>query len=62
MRKRLATRAHIGNWAETATGDKKDIVIRQKIFETITDVFKRHGGVTIDTPVFELKVPFPPCG
>ncbi|TQS38631.1 hypothetical protein Golomagni_00862 [Golovinomyces magnicellulatus] len=33
----------------------KDIVIRDKIFSTITDVFKRHGAVTIDTPVFELK-------
>jgi histidyl-tRNA synthetase len=31
------------------------MVIRDKIFTTITDVFKRHGGVTIDTPVFELK-------
>jgi histidyl-tRNA synthetase len=29
--------------------------IRDKIFSTITEVFKRHGGVTIDTPVFELK-------
>ncbi|RYO83010.1 hypothetical protein DL762_006345 [Monosporascus cannonballus] len=33
----------------------KDMVIRDKIFNTITQVFKRHGGVTIDTPVFELK-------
>ncbi|KAL2022704.1 hypothetical protein VTK56DRAFT_4785 [Thermocarpiscus australiensis] len=32
-----------------------DMVLREKIFKTITDVFKRHGGVTIDTPVFELK-------
>ncbi|KFY38910.1 hypothetical protein V495_06271 [Pseudogymnoascus sp. VKM F-4514 (FW-929)] len=32
-----------------------DMVIRDKIFSTITDVFKRHGAVTIDTPVFELK-------
>ena len=31
------------------------MVIRDKIFNTITDVFKRHGAVTIDTPVFELK-------
>jgi histidyl-tRNA synthetase len=31
------------------------MVIRDKIFATITDVFKRHGAVTIDTPVFELK-------
>ena len=32
-----------------------DMGIRDKIFSTITQVFKRHGGVTIDTPVFELK-------
>jgi histidyl-tRNA synthetase len=31
------------------------MVIRDKIFTTITEVFKRHGAVTIDTPVFELK-------
>ncbi|KAJ1744068.1 Cytoplasmic and mitochondrial histidine tRNA synthetase, partial [Coemansia sp. RSA 990] len=33
----------------------KEMSIRSQIFQTITDVFKRHGGVTIDTPVFELK-------
>ncbi|KAJ2450407.1 Cytoplasmic and mitochondrial histidine tRNA synthetase [Coemansia sp. RSA 2336] len=33
----------------------KEMAIRSQIFQTITDVFKRHGGVTIDTPVFELK-------
>ncbi|KAH8602544.1 histidyl-tRNA synthetase-like protein [Bisporella sp. PMI_857] len=32
-----------------------DMIIRDKIFATITEVFKRHGAVTIDTPVFELK-------
>ncbi|KAK4111944.1 histidyl-tRNA synthetase [Canariomyces notabilis] len=32
-----------------------DMVLREKIFNTITEVFKRHGGITIDTPVFELK-------
>jgi histidyl-tRNA synthetase len=31
------------------------MVIRDKIFSTITEVFRRHGAVTIDTPVFELK-------
>lgn len=31
------------------------MVIRDKIFNTITDAFKRHGAVTIDTPVFELR-------
>ncbi|KAG0150354.1 hypothetical protein CROQUDRAFT_652538 [Cronartium quercuum f. sp. fusiforme G11] len=33
----------------------KDMIIREKIFKTITKVFKLHGAVTIDTPVFELK-------
>ncbi|KAI8365969.1 histidyl-tRNA synthetase [Radiomyces spectabilis] len=33
----------------------KDMAIREKVFSTITKVFKKHGAVTIDTPVFELK-------
>ncbi|RUP48503.1 hypothetical protein BC936DRAFT_144476, partial [Jimgerdemannia flammicorona] len=32
-----------------------EMAIREKVFSTITSVFKRHGTVTIDTPVFELK-------
>ncbi|KAL5615411.1 uncharacterized protein BROUX77_001248 [Berkeleyomyces rouxiae] len=32
-----------------------DITIRDHIFQTITGVFKKHGGVTLDQPVFELK-------
>ncbi|GAM86026.1 hypothetical protein ANO11243_040360 [Dothideomycetidae sp. 11243] len=39
----------------TKDWDGSDMVIREKIFSTITQVFKRHGAVTIDTPVFELK-------
>ncbi|KAI1852312.1 hypothetical protein JX265_006362 [Neoarthrinium moseri] len=39
----------------TKDWEGKDMVIRDKIFSTITEVFKRHGGVTIDTPVFELR-------
>lgn len=35
----------------------RQMVIREMAFNIITTVFKRHGGVTIDTPVFELKVP-----
>ena len=31
------------------------MVVRDRIFNTIISVFKRHGAVTIDTPVFELK-------
>ena len=37
------------DWADT------DMVIREAIFSTLSDLFKRHGGVTIDTPVFELR-------
>lgn len=33
----------------------KDMILRSAIFDTLTKVFKRHGGVTIDTPVFELR-------
>lgn len=33
----------------------KDMILREKIFNTISKVFKTHGGVTIDTPVFELR-------
>ena len=33
----------------TKDWEGKDMVIRDKIFKTITDVFKRHGAVTIDT-------------
>lgn len=29
--------------------------IREQAFNTVRRVFKRHGGVEIDTPVFELK-------
>lgn len=31
------------------------MAIRRKVIDTIVDVFKKHGGVEIDTPVFELK-------
>jgi len=33
----------------TKDWEGKDMVIRDKIFGTITNVFKRHGAVTIDT-------------
>ncbi|KAL8830501.1 MAG: hypothetical protein Q9170_005704 [Blastenia crenularia] len=32
-----------------------DMILRDRIFSTIAEVFKRHGAVTIDTPVFELR-------
>jgi histidyl-tRNA synthetase len=31
------------------------MAIREKAFNTVTRVFKRHGAVTMDTPVFELR-------
>lgn len=37
------------DWAD------KDMIIRSAIFEHLTNIFKSHGGVTIDTPVFELR-------
>ncbi|XP_028815823.1 histidine--tRNA ligase isoform X1 [Denticeps clupeoides] len=33
----------------------KQMAIREKVFNTIFNCFKRHGAETIDTPVFELK-------
>lgn len=32
-----------------------EMAIREKVFSTIIEVFKRHGAVTIETPVFELR-------
>jgi histidyl-tRNA synthetase len=34
---------------------EKEMSIREDMFAKIISVFQRHGGVTIDTPVFELK-------
>ena len=39
----------------TKDWEGKDMVIRDKIFGTITEVFKRHGAVTIDTYVGLLE-------
>jgi len=33
----------------------EQMAIREKAFATIVGVFKRHGAVSIDTPVFELR-------
>ncbi|CAR22021.1 histidine--tRNA ligase [Lachancea thermotolerans CBS 6340] len=33
----------------------KDVVIREEIFSRLSGLFKRHGGITLDTPVFELR-------
>lgn len=37
------------DWAD------KDMVLREAIFGSLLSLFKRHGAVTIDTPVFELR-------
>ncbi|EJT73894.1 histidyl-tRNA synthetase [Gaeumannomyces tritici R3-111a-1] len=39
----------------TRDWDRKDMILRDRIFQAITEVFKRHGGTNLDTPVFELK-------
>ncbi|KAI0975380.1 putative histidyl-tRNA synthetase [Xylaria arbuscula] len=31
------------------------LLLRDHIFQTISDVLRRHGGVPLDTPVFELR-------
>ena len=33
----------------------EQMAIRESAFAAITAVFKRHGAVSIDTPVFELR-------
>ena len=32
-----------------------DVLLRDRIFTTITSIFRAHGAVALDTPVFELK-------
>lgn len=32
-----------------------DALLRDRIFNTIANIFKRHGGTALDTPVFELR-------
>jgi len=44
---------------KTAKGTRdyqpSQMAVREKVFQKITETFKRHGAETIDTPVFELK-------
>ena len=35
--------------------DPPQMAVREQLFHVVTSCFKRHGAVTIDTPVFELK-------
>eukprot|EP01107_Rhizomastix_libera_P009041 TRINITY_DN2480_c0_g1_i1.p1 TRINITY_DN2480_c0_g1~~TRINITY_DN2480_c0_g1_i1.p1 ORF type:complete len:512 (+),score=137.13 TRINITY_DN2480_c0_g1_i1:1446-2981(+) len=39
----------------TTDYDPWQMAVRQRITTTITECFRRHGAVTIDTPVFELR-------
>lgn len=32
-----------------------DVILRDHIFDTVTNIFKQHGAEALDTPVFELK-------
>lgn len=32
-----------------------EMMIRERVFDTVKSVFRRHGACTIDTPVFELR-------
>ena len=34
----------------------KQMAVREKVFNIMTETFKKHGAVQIDTPVMELKV------
>ncbi|RWR78629.1 histidine--tRNA ligase, cytoplasmic isoform X1 [Cinnamomum micranthum f. kanehirae] len=34
---------------------KEQMAVRERAFSIIVGVFKRHGGVALDTPVFELR-------
>ena len=33
----------------------RQMAVRELVFTTIKDIFKKHGAETIDTPVFELR-------
>ena len=48
------------SWCAQVAKGARDILpdqmaIRENAFNIITSVFKRHGAVAIDTPVFELR-------
>ncbi|KAF7721045.1 Cytoplasmic and mitochondrial histidine tRNA synthetase [Apophysomyces ossiformis] len=35
--------------------NEKEMVVREKMFLAVKEIFKKHGAVAIDTPAFELK-------
>lgn len=50
-----ATKYNLKTPKGTRDWEPLSMALRERIFSTITSVFKKHGAVTIDTPVFELK-------
>lgn len=34
---------------------KEQMAVRERAFKIVTDIFKRHGAMALDTPVFELR-------
>lgn len=66
----MALKAKLGEESSGAAGNKlllktpkgtrdyaaQQMMLRQGVLDRIIEVFKRHGGEAIDTPVFELKV------
>ncbi|KAG8966192.1 Cytoplasmic and mitochondrial histidine tRNA synthetase [Tulasnella sp. 419] len=49
------TRMQLKTPKGTRDWSPQEMFIRERIFSTLSKVFKAHGGVTIDTPVFELR-------
>ena len=39
----------------TRDSDPTTMAVRENAFKIIKDIFKKHGALEIDTPVFELK-------
>ncbi|XP_062502197.1 histidine--tRNA ligase, cytoplasmic-like isoform X2 [Corticium candelabrum] len=50
-----SSKATLKNPKGTRDYHPEQMAIRERVFEVIRSCFKRHGAVTIDTPVFELK-------
>ena len=55
----LELRNEVGRRPKCAKGTRdmlpSQMAIRERAFNIIKSVFKKHGAVEIDTPVFELK-------
>ncbi|KAG9026231.1 Cytoplasmic and mitochondrial histidine tRNA synthetase [Tulasnella sp. JGI-2019a] len=53
--KKAGARLQLKTPKGTRDWSPQEMSIREHIFNTLTTVFKQHGGSTIDTPVFELR-------